>query len=149
MSELALRPLPCGSRAPEIDTPPNEVNLSKEDANTIDSKLLQQGICTSCQKITLDRLLMTHCGSVGACWLEFKSGQPINCPMCRMILKSINLGDENTGIIRLGLRVDDPQPKTDIYTGRRIRDVRVTRDQVFAEDYFADGLLRIYADPGE
>jgi len=149
LSELALRPSSRESRAPRIGAPPNEVSLPKEEARITGPRLYHQGICTSCQQITLDRLLKTHYGSIGACWLDFNRGLPTSCPMCSMILGCIELGDEITGNIRLELRVDDPQPTIDIYTRRRIRDVRVTRYQGFDTGNISDGWLRIYAEPGK
>ncbi|KAH6857407.1 heterokaryon incompatibility protein-domain-containing protein [Alternaria rosae] len=148
MSKLVLDPNPRGSQTPTIDTPPNEVRLPGEEARNINPNRFPEGTCTECQKITLHSLLETHLGSIKKCWLDYDRDLPTSCPICKLMFGSIHLGHEMTGKIRLELRVDDPEPNIDIYTGRRIHEVLLSKYREYNRGREFKGQFRIYAQPG-
>jgi len=148
MSKLVLHPNLRDSQTPTIDTPPNKVKLLEEEAMNTVASLFPEGTCTECQKITLHGLLETHFGSIQKCWLEYDRDLPTNCPICKLMFDSTHVGCEITGNIRLALNVNDHQPNNDVYTGRRIHEVRMSKHRQNIIDVVIKGQFRIYAEPG-
>lgn len=126
----------------------SNTQASKEKAGLADSKLFPEGTCASCRNITLHGLLRTHDGSLQALWVSYNLNLPTNCPMCRIIFDATSLRNEMTGAVRLGFRVDDHQPRIDMYTGRGIQEVRITKHRGIDTANGCDGWFHIYAEPG-
>lgn len=126
----------------------SNTQASKENGELINPTLFPEGICTSCQKITLHRLLETdrtpllkHC-----LWFDYPR-VPTNCSMCRIIFNSIQSRDKLTENTGLWLSVDDDNPGNNRYTGRRIHKVLIRGYYKTMRGAIGVGEFRIYADP--
>ena len=140
-----------GSRAPKIfETLPRATVLERK-VKTRKSMLFPEGICTSCQNITIDGLFKTHSGSGEYLWFNYDHKMPTDCPMCKIILNSIGLGNKVKGKIAGGLwlrAADNLKPDSKSHIRAQIREVRVMTYYGFDGANAAGGYLRIYAEPG-
>jgi hypothetical protein len=148
------RPHSRPREAPNDGTPlppkrlPRVISAPEEELEPISVNLSPEGVCTSCQRITLHGLLNTHKDSDELCWLSYDRELPTPCPMCRMIFDSIYRGNEIVGNIRIGLSVDDRKLEEDIYSGRQVREILVRKCYGGNADITRGGGFRIYAKPG-
>lgn len=136
---------PLQRRALRVISPP------EEKPRPINPKLFPEGVCKSCQKITLSGLLNTVEDSQEEDelhWLDYDRDVPTDCPVCKIIFDSIYRGNEVVGRVRIGLSVDDRKPKNDVYSGRQIREILI-RKCYGGNAYIAGGgRFRVYAEPG-
>jgi hypothetical protein len=153
-----LRPRPERGRRKgtplSFSSPPKRstrvVPVPREEVRPIITELFPEGVCTFCQKITLDALLKTYdgCDEDDLCWIGYDRDRPTKCPLCGMIFDSIDNGNKLVGNVLLGLVVDDKKPERDIHSGRRIRQVRVRKCYGRNAEFTRGGGFRVYAELG-
>ena len=122
-----------------------------EKPRAINPRLFPEGVCNSCQKITLQALLNTNGDSRDEdelYWLDYDRNLPTDCPMCKIVFSSFARGNEIIGRIQVGLSVDDRKPEKEIQSGREIRRILIRKCYGGNAHIAGGGSFRIYAKPG-